>query len=475
MLRWLSVGYLRRSCLYSPRKCFVVLLAAAVLVSVVLMWTQQTTSPGTEGRDRRPVGRQILTHSAVISLASLPDNLSLSPAFLLPDSFVFRIQPRMHVCGEVKQQHRGKRKTMDRFEELLEARPDGEEPPIPQPIPSHGVVFVPVLAEEKETRMAIRRTWGSGAWQRNARCRVVFVCGLDERYESDLQAEADLFSDILQLDHPESSPVDHIHPKRIPGGLAWLERTCSTSIPTFIAKADASVFVNRDALLQQVDQLPNGIHGQTTPDNSLVGSFFVIRGSESIEHLLLTLSRVKYVMLEDDKFITGVLTDAAGLSRFDSIPTTQSPSWRRADGCWLVQRLVYPDISLADFPTLWETMTDRNHLTCRSGDGCCEDSWGLGITLVSIWLIVLLLQLSILHTNFWSSFALFCSDVCNTVDSGLEDDEDSDDYGENGFGGPEDGGPVNGLDFEAERRTRGEDFLFDIHRPYGVGGHIDRF
>jgi hypothetical protein len=29
--------------------------------------------------------------------------------------------------------------------------------------------------------MGIRKTWGSGGWQRNARCRVVFVCGKSEK------------------------------------------------------------------------------------------------------------------------------------------------------------------------------------------------------------------------------------------------------------------------------------------------------
>ena len=74
-----------------------------------------------------------------------------------------------------------------------------------------------------------------------------------------LQSESTLYSDILQLDETES---DHLFPLRIPAGLAWLEQTCSTSIPTFVAKASTTVFVHRDALLQQLDSLPSGIHSQ---------------------------------------------------------------------------------------------------------------------------------------------------------------------------------------------------------------------
>lgn len=116
--RWLSVGdSFRRSCLYSPRKCFALLLGAAVLVSVVLMWKQQT-SPGSGQPIQITPGQ--LAQFAFNSHSSNSGNLSLvQPVFLRSDSFAFHLQPKFHVCGQGVERS-GDSKSGDRFEELLE-------------------------------------------------------------------------------------------------------------------------------------------------------------------------------------------------------------------------------------------------------------------------------------------------------------------------------------------------------------------
>ena len=170
-----------------------------------------------------------------------------------------------------------------------------------------------------------------------------------------LQSESTLYSDILQLDETES---DHLFPLRVPAGLAWLEQTCSTSIPTFVAKASPTVFVHRDALLQQLDSLPSGIHGQ---NGESTNDFFLIKGADSIEAALLNMPRVVYAPVEQDLFVTHVLADVSGLARFDSFPV-RAPRWRHATGCWLVQHAVFPDLSVVEFEELWSAMTEKGLL-----------------------------------------------------------------------------------------------------------------
>jgi hypothetical protein len=213
-----------------------------------------------------------------------------------------------------------------------------------------------------------------------------------------------------------------------------------------------------------MDQLPDGLHGRISQKKQqpfLDGNFFAIRGSETIEKILLSFSRIKFFPLED-VFLTGLVADFAAIPRFGTVRFSAS-GWRTADGCWLVQQVIFSDLSGSDFGDLWHSMSEKSRLDCRSGDGCCEDGWGLVAQLAPVWLLMLLLQISILHTTFWSSFALFCSDLCSAMDTGMDDEDlDSD---------TESVADLYGTDGE---RDVGDTSLFDIHRPRDIL-HIDRF
>ncbi|XP_055335889.1 uncharacterized protein LOC129586592 [Paramacrobiotus metropolitanus] len=182
----------RLLCLLSPRKCFVLLVLSSVCLLVLIMWNQSVMDGGVAPRGEALRGKILVEPSAA---------RNVSYALLKGEDFVFDVTPEGSVCGgsgvtAALEREEGVRV---RWGELLQARPDNEEPAAPAPPESYGVVVV-TGACDRLTRESIRRTWGSGAWMKGARIRVVFVCRLmaGSKEDDPMATESRLFADILQ-------------------------------------------------------------------------------------------------------------------------------------------------------------------------------------------------------------------------------------------------------------------------------------
>ncbi|GAU94563.1 hypothetical protein RvY_06312 [Ramazzottius varieornatus] len=446
-------------CRYSPKKCFALLVLTTLTLSLILAWKQSNVSP------------EVSFHPAAQSV--VPNNAFKTPS-ILPQVFHFVLQPKNPVCV---QSNKNEKAEVDRFVELLEARPDGEDPEVPTAVVPPGLIFLPILCRDSAGRQLIRQTWGSGGWLKDHHIRVIFVCRkkIDTAEQSEDVArrqEVTLYGDILQVDQEETQLMDTS--LLMVACLSWIEKSCSTSVPRFVAKASTDIYVNIPGLLAWLDSLPDGVHGSTFKDSkssaSLRQVFYVIKGSQSIEDMLVALSRVQPSSEEAD-FITGTLAEAALVPRFATLRMTQVGSSEMADsqeadsrsasalalhtGCWIRQQVVFTGLSSADFQVVWSVINQEASSVCSRGDGCCQD--GFPIALTVLWTLFLLLMFTIVHSYFWSSLSAFCDDMCNAVDSGAEDEDDSLENSVAATGYESDNEPIT---------TEAYSAYFDVGKPY---------
>lgn len=167
MIRSFNVIFLRKLLCFSPKRCFLFLIVSAVSTLLFIVWKQSTII--NHDPHRRTTRRPSSTYSP-------SDNVSYS--FLISDNFEYPLQPLKSVCGEPYSFDTAEKGMRSRWDELLQARPDNEEPEPRELEKTSGVIFVESAVEDFLKRRAIRNTWASGAWLKGARIRVVFVCAV---------------------------------------------------------------------------------------------------------------------------------------------------------------------------------------------------------------------------------------------------------------------------------------------------------
>lgn len=207
------------------------------------------------------------------------------------------------------------------------------------------LILVLSVPSSRQSRMAIRQTWGSVAvsqrWPHtplNAKVKVLFVLGYQDVSPSLTEvmlAERFLYDDILLLDMVEG--YNKLTLKML-AALRWTESHCSGV--QFVLKADEDSFINIpflvDFLLVHRSELSRSVFGNmysspgvwrggkwsvsymeypfTNFPSYASGSSYVLAG-DAISDLLRATRYFLPVPIED-AFITGILPKAAGITRY---------------------------------------------------------------------------------------------------------------------------------------------------------------
>jgi hypothetical protein len=220
------------------------------------------------------------------------------------------------------------------------------------PCADHQSVSIFITSSAKTTgksyhkRQAERKTWVSEAKENNI--SVYFVVGLSEDNKTNqlLRDESDKYQDMIQMQFIDSYYNLTLKSLSI---LFWAQNKCKKS--KIIIKTDQDVIVNINLLLDSLDQFKPGITGFKEP-NELVyrdpakkwwfpkrlykpdvypplvfGGFYAIT-TDVIPKLLETLDTYSDTVLDlEDVFVTGLLTERAG------VPRHQSPYVTKMGGC----------------------------------------------------------------------------------------------------------------------------------------------
>lgn len=165
MVRCVSNQYLRRIICFAPRKCFLLLIISVGFMFVLFLWNQT-------GFDHHEPVLDPGGHSSDHLLSS---SSNVSFPYLSLEKFQYFTEPDKSACGVGIEDERAKIGMRSRWNELLQARPDNEEPEPPEVVKSSGLIFMETKHDEIQQRKTIRRTWANGAWMRGARLRLVFV------------------------------------------------------------------------------------------------------------------------------------------------------------------------------------------------------------------------------------------------------------------------------------------------------------
>lgn len=256
---------------------------------------------------------------------------------------------------------------------------------------------------------------------------------------ADLDREQAIYGDML-LYNLSSSNKDRS--TGLIAALFWLDRFCTSKFPDFILKIVAESFVNIFTILLWSESLVPGLHGVVKIADpsytdkliaqekyrSLYSShmryldcrFIFIQGSPAIKKVISAIPKIPFVP-EDSFYLTGVVAGYLHIPLFSAERVHEY--WNGNIGCWLSHQNGFLDMTSDTVYRLWEVTTRNEKFRCEQGDGCCEDGWTPTVVSLSIWITLLVVHLSVVHTYFWSSAAFFCSDICSTTEGEDEFDD----------------------------------------------------
>jgi len=217
----------------------------------------------------------------------------LVPQYKYPHDYRYLVNPGSRVCG-------------DQSVQLL--------------------ILVSSALPHKQSRQAIRRTWGSPEQRKTYGVKVVFLLGrlsgsLDRQLEDDLERETRAYGDIVREDYLDT--YNNLTIKTI-GGIKWATTYCPQA--DYVMKTDDDIYVNLSqlgAFLAGRSNSPrsiygcvkNGPQGAPQPVNSpgipfksvhplfTAGAGYVL-SSDLVPRLNNVAQNIKIIRVED-AFLTG--------------------------------------------------------------------------------------------------------------------------------------------------------------------------
>ncbi|XP_054166012.1 beta-1,3-galactosyltransferase 1-like [Oppia nitens] len=222
-----------------------------------------------------------------------------------------------------------------------------------------------------EKRQVLRKTWVSDVKRYNISVYFVIALNTNDTVNRDLMKESQEYSDIIQFPFHES--YYNLTLKAI-AILRWICKNCPKH--QLILKVDDDVVVNIEILLQNLNKFDKtAIYGSVLrhigPQRNIGHKWFIsqsvypsnqlpsymngpayIMTYSAVISLLHTIDQYNDHILDiDDLFITGVIAEKTGISRYDT-------TLIQSDGCLHVcdlysTAIIYPCITSQKMTFLW--------------------------------------------------------------------------------------------------------------------------
>ncbi len=239
-----------------------------------------------------------------------------------------------------------------------------------------------------DRRQSARETWISEAIKFNI--SVFFVVGepKDNETQYKLELESFKYKDLIQFKFTES--YYNLTLKQI-ALLRWAQRKCLNT--KYLMKADQDIIVNVRKLIENLDSFQNGINGifltQMQPHRVVNSKWFMpqclypdeyypdyILGSayimtkDTVNSLIKALEHYSGLIIDiEDVFITGILSDFAGIKRYDTNKIEFTYDYKgRTDFCFMfnIYVLILNNCEANDTIEFWNKWQNTTQESCKN-------------------------------------------------------------------------------------------------------------
>jgi N-acetyllactosaminide beta-1,3-N-acetylglucosaminyltransferase len=239
-----------------------------------------------------------------------------------------------------------------------------------------------------DRRQVARETWISEAIKYNI--SVFFVVGepKDKETQNKLELESFKYKDLIQFKFKES--YYNVTLKHI-ALLRWAQRKCLNT--KYFMKADDDLMVNVRKLIENLNSFKNGINGivltqkqpfrvvnspwfmpeciypdQYYPDYVFGGAYIMTK--DTVNSLVKALEHYSGVVIDiDDAFITGILSDFAGVKRYNTNKIGGTSDCKgRTDFCFMFNSyaLMLNNCKANDMVKIWYKWQNTTQEWCKT-------------------------------------------------------------------------------------------------------------
>jgi hypothetical protein len=239
-----------------------------------------------------------------------------------------------------------------------------------------------------DRRQFARETWISEATKYNI--SVFFVVGepKDKETQNKLELESFKYKDLIQFEFTES--YYNVTLKHI-ALLRWAQRKCLNT--KYFMKADDDIIVNVRKLIENLNSFKNGLNGiiltqkqpfrvvnsqwfmpeciypdEYYPDYVFGGAYIMTK--DTVNSLNKALKHYSGVVIDiDDVFITGILSDFAGIKRYDTNKIGLTSDCKsRTDFCFMFNTyvLMLDNCKANDMIKFWYKWQNTTQESCKS-------------------------------------------------------------------------------------------------------------
>ncbi len=239
-----------------------------------------------------------------------------------------------------------------------------------------------------DRRESARETWISEAIKFNI--SVFFVVGesKDNETQNKLELESFKYKDLIQFEFTES--YYNVTLKHI-ALLRWAQRKCLNT--KYFIKADDDIIVNVRKLIENLNRFKNSINGnlmhRVSPHRDFKTKWFMpeciypdeyypdyvfggayIMTKDTVNSLIKALEDYSSPIIDiDDVFITGILSDFAGIKRYDTNKIGFTSDCKgRTDFCFMFNTyvLMLNNCKANDTIEFWNKWQNTTHESCEN-------------------------------------------------------------------------------------------------------------